>query len=77
MSKCDLRSADTLKCGLMLGRGRLRGEALPAVRPDPELATDTGRHAYAARLRQARRRRKRDLALEHTRAWWLNWGAAP
>ena len=61
----------------MLGRGELGVGAHGGERPDPEFATDTGWHAYAARPRQALRRRKRDLALEHTRAWWLNWGAAP
>lgn len=45
--------------------------ALPAVRPDPELGTCGGAHAYAAALRWEVRRRYPEAVEEHPR---LNWG---
>lgn len=44
---------------------------LPAVRPDPDLTTVQGRHAYAAALRRAVRRRHPDAVRDNPR---LNWG---
>jgi len=44
---------------------------LPAVRPDPDLASHRGRHAYAAKLRGVVAHRRRDAVLD---PWWLSWG---
>ncbi len=45
---------------------------LPAIRPDPDLATPRGIHAYAARLRREVARRQRDIL--QLDPWYLHWG---
>jgi len=44
---------------------------LPAVRPDPDLTSSGGQHAYAAALRRAVRRRHPDAVWDNPQ---LNWG---
>ena len=44
--------------------------ALPAVRPDPDLATPQGRHAYAAALRRAVRRQTAAAVWDNPRLHW-------
>lgn len=58
----DLTQA-TAACARHLG-------GLPAVRPDPDLTTVQGRHAYAAALRRAVRRRHPDAVWDNPRLHW-------